>query len=503
MSETLTDKEKIEYSRDVFKARKDPVWFMKDILGWKSIFPAQEKIVKDFYRNKYDKSLSEYKKLIIRAGQRSGKTVLGSKICAYEFMELITLDNPASHYGLMKNQPIAISCVAAGRDQALDGIFSLLRNDIEENEWFTQYFDLSITEGRIECNSSFVDGEKTSKNAFVQVKAAKADTGAGYTSKAVFFFDEIDLFQRTDSKIGAEMVYSKMVNSTQTLGINGKVIAISSTQYPDGMITRLYQSGLKERTTLTFNIPTWEMNPFIIKDELMEEYKFRMDAFWRDFANQPEVSGGLQFPEKVKLNKTIANVLQMDFNTLPNSIKRHRRVLAIDPAYKNDSFGVGCGYREGDYIIIDGVHKFQKDEYCGEEYILPSDIRTFIVGAINALNIDTFVYDTFITPELNEYVERELNVELIEHIVKKPDYDRWRELQEGNNNIKLDIVYNDFLEEECNQLVVTSTPTGKPKTDHTSYSTKDVADTVANCIWYLTSYEPEYSYTPLGPMVFV
>ena len=186
-NETLTDKEKLAYSRDAIKARKDPVWFMKEILDWKTIYPKQEEIVRNFYRNKYDKSLSEYKKLVIRAGQRAGKTVLGSKICAYEFLELVTLENPAQHYKVMKNQPIAISCIAAGKDQALDGIFSLLSNDIESNDWFNQYFDLKITEGRIDCNRAFVDGESTNKNVFVQVKAAKADTGAGYTSKAVFF----------------------------------------------------------------------------------------------------------------------------------------------------------------------------------------------------------------------------------------------------------------------------------------------------------------------------
>jgi hypothetical protein len=252
------------------------------------------------------------------------------------------------------------------------------------------------------------------------------------------------------------------------------------------MITRLYRAGLKEKTTLVYNLPTWEFNPKMSRSILEEEYKYKMEYFWRDFANQPNVSGGLQFPEKVKLNKNIQNVLQMDFSTIPNSISRYTHILAIDPAFKNDSFGVACGFMVGDRILIDGAAKIQKTD-SEEEYILPSDIRNFIVGAINSLNVSTFIYDVFITPELNEYIERELGLELVQHIVKKPDYDRWRELQEGHSYYKLDVVYDDYLEEECNQLVVTSTQGGKPKTDHTAYSSKDIADCVANVIWYLGS----------------
>jgi len=372
--------------------RYDPIWFLKEKLGWNTIYPMQEKVIRTFYQHKYDPELPEYKKLIARIGQRAGKTVTGSKIAVYEFFELASLPtNPSEHFGLMKNQPIGINCVAAGKEQAMDGIFSLMRDDIESNDWFNQWYDIKVTEGRIDIES---------KNIYAKVSAAKADTGAGTgaTSKAIFG-DEVDLWQRTDSKLGAELVWSKLINSTQTLGNAGKCIAISSTQYPDGMITRLYRAGLKEKTTLVYNLPTWEFNPKMSREVLEEEYKYKMEYFWRDFANQPNVSGGLQFPEKVKFNRNIQNVLQMDFSTITNSISRYNHILAIDPAYKNDSFGVACGFMVGDRIIVDGAAKIQKTN-SEEEYILPSDIRNFIVGAINSLNVSTFIYDVFITPEL-------------------------------------------------------------------------------------------------------
>lgn len=633
-NETLGGKDFRQFTSDVIRAKSDPIWFLKERVDWKP-FPMQEQIIRTFYQDKYDPSLPEYKKLIVKAGQRcisrysliltleygqikiedlydkiysdetihvknrygwtrvteayytgfkkqyrlatcdgkwincsidhkffvndkwialkdiksndkilcfdlfnqkyyetsvlgwdeeeytiemydlhvpegncyvvngmlshnSGKSVMGSKIGVYEFFELATCSftqTPAEYFGTDAGQEIGISCVSAGKDQALKNIFGIMKRNIKENEWFNQWFDISVTENEIKIRD---------KNIYVMVGAAKADTGAatGNTSKAVFG-DEVDLWQRTDSKAGAEIVWSKLVNSTQTLGIDGKCIAISSTQYPDGMISRLYNAGIREKTTLTYDLPTWEMNPKISRESLESEFKYRMEQFYRDFANQPNVSGGLQFPEKVKLDRTIKNVLQTDFETNPVLKGRvYPHVMAIDPAWRNDSFGIGCGYLNNGEIIIDGVRKFQKANK-DEEYIRPSDIRNFIVPAIKALNVDAFIYDTDLTPELVEYIDDELGAEVIKHIVTKEDYDRWRELQDGGFETSLRVVYDDFLETECNQLIVQVTDTGRRKTNHTQYSSKDVADTVANCIWYLEGYMPEYNFTPLGTTRFV
>ncbi len=637
--ETLDGKDWEEFTSDVIRARFDPIWFMKEKLKWESIFPMQEKVIREFYQDKYDSNLQEYKKLIIKAGQRciskttriltleygnieikdlfiifnkgnkitvrnekgwvsvenvwytsykcllsliiddnksikcsyehkfyinnewkeagdikvgdtircydeenkdfyeglitkinifrglgetydlhvpngnsyvangilshnSGKTVLGSKIAAYEFFELATCSfeqTPSEYYGLMKNQPICINCVSAGKEQALMGIFSLMRNDIEQNEWFNQWFNIRVTENKIEI---------LEKNIYSTISAAKADSGAGTgtTAKSVFG-DEVDLWQRTDSKIGAEIAWSKMVNSTQTLKLDGKCIAISSTQYPDGMITRLYNSGLNEKTTLTYEFCTWEFNPNITSEELLEEYKFSTESFWKDFANQPEISGGLQFPEKVKLDKTLHNVLQLDFYNLSQehvaNLHKVTRVMSIDPAWRNDSFGIGCGYTSpSGNIIIDGVRKFMKTSK-NEEYIKPSDIRNFIIPAMECLNVNTLVYDVDLMPELVEHVSDNLGKTTIKHIVTKEDYDRWRELQEEGSPTKLRVVYDEFLEKECNQLIVQTTQTGKRKTTHTKYSSDDVSDTVANCIWYLQAYKPEITFVPYLPMRYV
>jgi hypothetical protein len=145
--------------------------------------------------------------------------------------------------------------------------------------------------------------------------------------------------------------------------------------------------------------------------------------------------------------------------------------MSIDPAYKNDSFGISTGYKfidpatsEGT-VIIDGVKKFEKMGDA-DATILPSDIKRFVVDTALNLNIYAFIYDIHMYPEILEAVEHDLGLEIIKHIVSKEDYDRWRELQEGLSKTKLRVVYDDNLEDECNSLFIKVMTGGKAKVDH-------------------------------------
>jgi len=482
--------ESIEFSKEVNKCRNDPVYFIKEVLGFKTLYPAQEKIVRDFYRHKYSDQNQEYKKLVLRIGQRAGKTLLASSMACFEFFELISLENPAEHYGLVSIQPIVVSCVAAGADQARDGIYRLASGFLKESEFINKYWTLKYKEDRIECEE---------KNVFMQVRAANAATAAGYTAKAAFF-DEIDLFQKTDSKMGSDMIYSKFVNSTKTLGRNGKVVAISSVQYTDGLINKLYYDGLEEMTpekgelTLAVSFKTWEVNPSpeVSEEVLREEYKYKMDIFYRDFANQPEVSGGLMFPGGVRLTPMI-NVFERD--ELPDDYNHIHHVMAIDPAYRNDSFGIAVGYRVGEHIIIDGVKRFEKIA-SNEAFIKPSDIRNYILEWINKLHVQAFIFDTDMYLETLEEVKNH-GIELVKHVAGIDAYSQWLELNDGIGPYQLDVVHDELLLREARQLVKKQTATGKIKPDHPWNGSKDVSDCVANCIWYLTSHETGATYKPV------
>ena len=69
---------------------------------------------------------------------------------------------------------------------------------------------------------------------------------------------------------------------------------------------------------------------------------------------------GHVFPVTIlSLSKTQYNVFELGY--VPEESKNHYHVYSVDPAYRNDSFGVACGYKYDNQIVIDGVMKFQKE----------------------------------------------------------------------------------------------------------------------------------------------
>lgn len=455
----------------VIKAKRDPVWFINEIIG-EELFPKQEEILRKFYQNRYNPKLPQLRKLILEAGQRSGKTVIASFIGMYEFFNAITLDDPAKHYGLIKNQPIFVTTVATSKQLAEDGVYANMLNHIEDNDWFNQWFDLNFKETRIECDD---------KHVTCQVLGSWMNTVVG-RSNICAILDEVDYFEESAGKRGAWSIYEKLENSTKTFGLDGHLVAISSPRSVTGIIKSLVRDGKVSPTTLAMTLCTWEMNPHISEQSLRDEYKYNMIAFWRDFACQPEIAGGLQFPEGVKLTK-MRNVLKdRSYRDKAPVI----RVMSIDPAVRNDAFGIACGYMNfnGD-IIIDGVTKFVKEE--GDAFISPSDVENFIFEAIPRLNVNHFVYDTWMFPNLIEDVQVKYGIIAEKHIVEKENYDMWRGLQESPGDFKLMVVEDEDLKREADSLIVKSQDTKIPKVDHPFTGSKDMCDTVANCIWYLTT----------------
>lgn len=494
MAETLSLKEHLEYTKDVRKARSDPIWFLKDKLEWKSIWPKQEEIIRRFYQHKYDPSLPKMKELAWISGQRSGKSVTVGHLGAYEFFEIASLDDPAAHFGLMRKQPIAISCIAAGKEQALDGIYTLLATSLEESEWVQQWWGDKLKfsdSGRIDFKN---------KNIFVQIKAARADTGAGYTSKCVLF-DELDLFQKnTDSKISAENVFRKLVNSTMTLGDEGKVISISSLDNVDGMMSRVYYEATKKKNAVAYELKTWEVNtnPEVTEERLREEFKYDMEAFYKYFANRPDISSGLLFAGGVHLNKVMNNVLKTEDPLVIEEAQQHYHAVCVDPGYRNDAFGLSVGYREDNHIVIDGTMKFEK---TGDDaYIKPSDIENAMVDIFEQFNCTHMIYDIDSILFMVEKAE-ERGIQTIKHIAGGDSYGLWWNLNEGKDqNYQLSVVYDEHLKREAEQLVKGKTAnTGKLTIDHPYRGSKDQSDTVANLIWFLYNNETGNVCNPVIP----
>ena len=460
------DKDYAEYMRIVLRADNDPVWFATEHLGV-TLFPEQERILREFYAG-------DYKKLYLAAGMRSGKSILAGIIGTIELQKILTLENPSQFYGLAPGQKVHISCVAASKDQAEDTLFNNIAYMVEHSDYFQTWTDVEIS--GMEITSEL-------KNVTLKTISSWATTAVGRSNICVLF-DEISSFEATQSKRGAWEVYNKLSNSTDTFGDRGHIVAISSVQHPNDIMMTLYKRGLEEMelgrkgikkcNTLSILKPTWEMNPNFTEEALRYEKRYDMAAFYRDFACQPGGYGSIEFPEGIKLNDGIQNVLTQ--NILSRKVSR---VMAIDPAVRNDSFGIACGFMSmGGKIIIDGVTKFRRED--GEQILDPTMVREFILGKVIDLNIDTLITDTWMFPELIQQATDRAGIEVVQHTVRKVDYDRWRELQ---NDDLCDIVYDDHLKMEAEQLLIIN----PKRVDHPTNGSKDVADCVANVIWYISN----------------
>jgi hypothetical protein len=407
----------------------------------------------------------------------SGKTATASFLTAYAFFEVISKPHPARHWGLLDNQLISLTAVAASERQVQDGVFGNVVGMIENNEFFNQWFDINIRAGDIYCKS---------KNCKIRALSSSGNTSAGRSNYFVVF-DELDLFDEDQ----AWNIYNTLSKSVVSFGKDGKYMSISSPRSSTGIMMTLYQRATQldefgvplAPHIFAKKYPTWELNPNINYEELIEECKFDMDRFYADFACEPGMLSTIQFQDGVRLT-SMPNVL---FD--PNAYSgKFNHVLAIDPAVKNDAFGMATAYYDfnRDMIVVDGVHDFRRQD--GDARIDSNKVRGFIDRIIPQLNIDTVLHDVYMYPELLDHIENDLGVELIFHQVDKVDYDFWKDLQARN---KTEVCHHDLMKYEAERLIVKRLAT-KDRVDHPSSGSKDMADCVASCISYLYQNRDKY-----------
>lgn len=417
----------------------------------------------------------------------SGKTAMMGMIGAYEFFDCISKPDPAKHYGLLPKQLVSLSCCAASEKQALDGIFYNIKTNLENSEFINQWWDIDYRVDRIVCRD---------KRVQFRVMSSNINTAVGRSHKAVIY-DELDLFEETEGNTGVWNYYNRLNKSTVTFKEYGFSFAISSPIRPNGIILTLVQranqrlaNGRKARPqTFAEIIPTWEFNPYLTKKELMRDYQHDLATFWRDFGCDPSATGNAVFPTGIKLSVTQPNLLDQ----YSKNSSQYPHVLAIDPAMVGDNFGIAIAYYDflRNMYVVDGVKKIEPPD---GGLIQASKVREVVSTIIKNFNVNSFVFDAWLFPDLIEYVTYELGIETIKHVVDKEDYDRIKEYIDLG---KVEITYNDLLEYEANRLQYVQLAT-KVRVDHPKNGSKDVSDCVANCLWYLSSVGQSSSGLPIA-----
>jgi len=433
----------------VLRAHNEPTFFVEDkhFLG-ERMFPMQKEIMNEFYKGKYQQ-------LVVIAGMRSGKTRLGVFFLLYELFKLLCLDNAVQHYNLAKGEKIYLLAVSYKEDQAYDTILTPLKSELDNSPFFKQF------------RYRLVENEIRFDNFTIRVFGANSLGNVGRTAKAVMF-DELARYKTTTGRTSGRLVYQTLSRSTETFGRDGYKFVFSAPLFQDDFSMQLYRD--KAPSTLSYKIPTWKFNPNISLEHLKPEFQRDFLAAQRDFGAEPPTGATPFFadPSIIKISDR-SNMLSAIYEQVSVSVPAHDYILAGDPSVRNNAFGFALIHEENEKIIVDGLFRYLPTKRLEVD---PVEIENFITRVVDTVPVRTVVFDTWHYPTiLGKLASR--GIEIISHIVRKPDYDVLKAKLYEN---KLEICNFPDIIDELRSLEVEGTKI-------TTSQTKDVADALANAIY--------------------
>jgi hypothetical protein len=196
----------------------------------------------------------DYQHVVIEGGRRMGKSMILAIICLYELDKLISLDNPAQHFGLLPNSPIALFVIAQSLDQVKNTLFAGIKGFAEQSTYFKSLEKSGVIEmlqTEIRCKS---------KNIGLYAGHTNSKALVGYSIK-LLVLDEVARFEideNGDSK--ADYIWKNVGASVNTFGKEGRKIAISSAWQPNDKIEQLWNMCKRDTTMLGFRFRTWDVN---------------------------------------------------------------------------------------------------------------------------------------------------------------------------------------------------------------------------------------------------
>ena len=98
-----------------------------------------------------------YNDLVLVAGMRGGKTVLGGGIGLYEADEIAQFDDPARHFGLIPGQQIFVINVATSEVQARDTVFAAMEGLVDNSDYYQQLIKEEKFEKRSRMEMAYPD----------------------------------------------------------------------------------------------------------------------------------------------------------------------------------------------------------------------------------------------------------------------------------------------------------------------------------------------------------
>jgi len=286
----------------------------------------------------------------------SHNSTMASIIALKEFYDLIIMDNPHKHYGMLTGHPIAILVMAQSQAQVKETIFAAIKGYAENSNFFNALKEI----GKIEILSEQIRCQE--KNVAIYAKHTNSKSLVGYTLKCMLL-DEVARFETTgeEGKNKAFEIWRNVAVGGAAFGASFKKVAISSAWEPADPIEILYQDAKKDPNTLGFKLTTFQVNlqlikgvtPVIVSDyttdyvKARREYEgIRFSKFntFIDLTNLERSATGVTcidaIPDKIDIKseageRYYAGVKILRLATNPNA--EELGFIHIDPALKKDS----------------------------------------------------------------------------------------------------------------------------------------------------------------------
>ena len=293
---------------------KNPVQFAKEVLGI-DLHPLQAQALM---------GMATHQLVTLACGRRGGKSLLAAIWAAYD----ATIRDLRKHQ--RKGETRYVLLVAASVPQAR----SLFRT-------VADMFKVPMLAPLV--IESTMDEIRLANNVILRVVPCSERTTRGMGASTVIF-EELASYTDTNGYQSGEAVYRALAPSVVQFKEHGRIIALSSPRGQRGTFYRLFQSATQRKEGYALHCPSWELNPEIDRLFLERERESDPELFAQEYEASFTAIGGA-FIDSIKLEQAT--------QPFPDHI-HGIRVLALDPAFSQDDFGmaIACVPADDDNVVF-------------------------------------------------------------------------------------------------------------------------------------------------------
>jgi hypothetical protein len=320
-------------------------------------------------RTTYDFDYGPIKRqnLVLEAGRRSGKSLMGSLIINYEFELLARMDSPQLNYGIASSTLISIICVAPSAEQASKTIYGQAKA-MMQNVFFLRRL---IDAGKIDAQEKMIRYDE--KLLYIYSGNSKSETQVG-GSPILIILDEGAMFDDKNGESNALNLWDDLGAGGLPFASDAKRVIISSARCEGDALVKLYEDSTQSSGWIGFRLKSWMVNPIHAsrnnpvvdsmyisnrkKAELL--YEGIRQANENAFLEEREVKRAFRKMSLLRVTELPVQedrLIRLNVEDLP--VYRGYTVMHLDPAITRDAYALAYGHLENidgkDCVIIDGI----------------------------------------------------------------------------------------------------------------------------------------------------